>query len=80
MHANDTNSVVFNMLRDIRDTQLEQAESLGKMAGQIDSLAGAEGRVTKLESAQTRQWWFTFAIAPVLMIAKGIVNHFGVKI
>lgn len=74
----ETNNHVYTLLRDIRDTQLTQAESLGKMAANIDALAGENGRVTRMEKQQTRQWWVSAAIAPALAIAHAVLRKMGV--
>lgn len=59
---------------------LEMAQAIGRIEGKLDGLCGPEGRVTKLESAQTRQWWLAVAIAPALAIFHGFARKFGVDI
>lgn len=59
---------------------LEMAQALGRIEGKLDNLCGPEGRVTKLEASQVRQWWFTACIGPVLAIAHGIAKKVGVNV
>lgn len=59
---------------------IEMAQSLGRIEGKLDSLCGPEGRVTRLEKAQTRQWWFTMAVAPALALLHGAARKLGVQI
>lgn len=71
---------ILSALRDIRTTQLEQAEKNGVMAERLESLAGPQGRVTRLESTQTRQWWVSTAIAPGLMLLHQMLRKMGVQV
>jgi hypothetical protein len=63
-----------------REFNLEQAQALGRIEAKIDSLCGPEGRITKLEAQQTRQWWFTACVSPVLFLLQGIARKFGVNV
>lgn len=76
---NDTDHI-FSLLSDIRDTQLQQAETQGKMAERIEALAGEHGRVTALEKQQSRNFWVSVAIAPALALAHGIARKLGVNV
>jgi hypothetical protein len=68
------------MSEERRAFNLEMAQSLGRIEGKLDSLAGPEGRVTKLEASQTRQWWLTACIGPALAIAHSVAKKLGVQI
>jgi len=46
----------------------------------VKDLAGPQGRVTMLEAAQTRNWWITVAVAPVLISIHGLLRKLGVNI
>lgn len=59
---------------------IEMAQALGRIEGKLDGLCGEEGRITKLEKSQTRQWWFSVAVAPFLAIAQHIARKFGVTV
>lgn len=59
---------------------IQMAQAIGRIEGKLDSLCGPEGRVTKLENAQTRQWWFTVAIGPALAILHGVARKFGLSV
>lgn len=37
-------------------------------------------RVTKLEAAQTRQWWVSYVITPIVVLASSVARAMGVKI
>ena len=63
-----------------RQYNLEMAQALGRIEAKVDSLCGPEGRVTKLEKAQERQWWMTFVVTPFLLLAHGVARKFGVNV
>jgi hypothetical protein len=71
---------IYDLLKTIRDTQLEQAQQQGAMAAHIEALSGTHGRVTALEHQQARNFWLSVAIAPLLAIAHGVARKFGVNI
>ncbi len=76
----DTNHTeLFAILREIRDRQVDNAVSLGKVETHVENLAGPQGRVTALESSQSRQWWVTVAIVPVLTAIHALVRKLGVN-
>lgn len=62
------------------DFEIYVAQSLGRIEQKIDDLSGTEGRVTRLEKAQERHWWFTVAIAPVLAVLHGVARKMGIDI
>lgn len=76
----DIQGHMFNLLRDIRETQLVQAEEIGKIGASVEALAGPQGRVTKLETSSRNQWWFTSAVAPMLAVAHAVARKLGVAI
>lgn len=59
---------------------LEMAQAIGRIEGKLDGLCGSDGRVTKLEQAQTRQWWLAVAIAPALAVLHAFARKAGVDI
>ena len=63
-----------------REHNIEMAQALGRIEEKLDGLCGPTGRVTKLENAQTRQWWVSVAIAPALALLHGFARKFGVDI
>jgi hypothetical protein len=63
-----------------RQYNLEMAQAIGRIEGKLDSLCGPEGRVTKLENAQTRQWWLTAVVVPILAVAHAFARKMGVNI
>lgn len=75
--SNDQN---FNLLCQIRDTQIEQAEKFGRMAGQLESLAGDKGRIAALETTDTRQYWMHALVIPVIAFAHGVARKYGIDI
>lgn len=75
--------LVMAALSEIRGTQLEQATKIGEMGADIKSLAGPEGRVTKIERTQTRQWWvtsITAILAPLIAIAGAYAKKLGINV
>lgn len=80
--ADDTlmDKCLFDLVKDIRTTQLNQAATMGKIEANVESLCGPQGRVTALETSRTRQWWVTVAIAPALSGLFAIARKFGVTI
>lgn len=64
----------------MQERLIEMAQTLGRIEGKLDSLAGPTGRVTKLEEAHTRQWWVTIAIGPALAIAHQALRKFGITV
>jgi hypothetical protein len=68
------------MSEERRAYNLEMAQAVGRIEGKLDSLCGPEGRVTRLERSQTRQWWFSMAVAPALAGLHGIARKLGVNV
>jgi hypothetical protein len=68
------------MSHERREFNTEMATAITRIEGKLDSLCGPEGRVTKLEKAQTRQWWFTVVVSPFLAIAYAIARKLGVTV
>lgn len=62
-----------------REYNLEMAHTLGRIEGKLDSLCGPEGRVTKLEHSQEKQWWVSFVITPIVIALGHIARALGVK-
>ena len=60
--------------------QIDMAQAIGRMESKLDSLCGPEGRVTKLEKTQTRQWWLSVAVAPALGLLHAVARKAGVDI
>lgn len=63
-----------------RQSNEQMASDIGYMRGLLEGLAGPEGRVTKLEKSQDRQWWLTVAIGPALAILHQGLRKFGVNV
>lgn len=75
--------LVLAALTEIRGTQIEQAEKMGEMRADIKSLSGEEGRVTKIERAQNRQWWvtsITAILAPLIALAGAYAKKLGINV
>lgn len=66
---NETVQILLTIQKDVSETK-----------GMMLNLIGPEGRVTKLENADTRQWWLTMAITPVLVLLHSTARKFGVTI
>lgn len=58
----------------------QMAEDIGYIKGMLEGLCGPEGRVTKIEQAQTRHWWLTVAIGPALALAHQFLRKVGVNV
>ena len=63
-----------------QDFKLHVATSLGRIEEKLDGLAGPDGRVKKLEEAQTRHWWVTIVIAPFLAMFHAVLRHYKIDI
>lgn len=59
---------------------LAMRDDLSSTKTMVESLSGPDGRITKLEDEQRRQWWITVCIAPVLALAHSIARKLGVQI
>lgn len=46
----------------------------------VESLSGPQGRVTKLEEEQRRNFWMTVCIGPALALAHGAARKFGFQV
>ena len=75
-HSSIDSDQVYTMLRDIRQTQIEEiqvaAEYRGQVTEKLNGLCGPEGRVTKLEKYNERQEWKSYgkhALTAVLAVA-----------
>ena len=55
----------------------QMASDIGYIKGMLESLAGPEGRITKLEAAQTRQWWL-HGLQAVLLSCFGLAKKAGI--
>lgn len=58
----------------------QMASDIGYIRGVVESLAGPEGRITKLEKAAERQWWVTYVVTPAIIAVGHAARAFGVKI
>ena len=60
---------------------IEMASAIGRIEGKLDeALVSDRERISKLEGAQTRQWWMTYVITPFLLIAHAFARKFGAQI
>lgn len=46
----------------------------------VEALAGRDGRVTQLEEAADRQFWYTMAVVPVFGLLHAFARKFGVNV
>ena len=63
-----------------REYNADMARSLGRIEGMLEGLCGPEGRVTKIEKSQERQWWFSAVVAPFLVVAHAVARKLGVTV
>lgn len=66
-------SELVRMLMDMRD-------DISSTKTMVEELSGPDGRIKKLETDNTRQWWLAVAIAPVLALGHAIARKLGVQI
>ena len=71
---------LFVLLREIRDGQTDLAVKVGKVEAHVEGLSGPYGRVTALETTNTRQWWMHATITPLTAILYASLRKFGVHI
>ena len=67
---------IMDLLRDIRTTQLQEAEKHGILRGDLN---GITHRIDTMEKSSVRNWWFTVAIVPVLTAVHALVRKLGVN-
>lgn len=65
---------VKDVLLQIQEQQLSDSKVLYELKGNMSA------RVEKLENAATHNWWFTYVVTPILLLASATARHFGVKI
>lgn len=67
-----------------REMNLRMAEDIGYIKATLDSLAGSEGRITKIEKNlewQDRKGWIqTVIVIPFLGGLHALAHHFGWKV
>lgn len=68
------------MSEERREGNIQMAADIGYMRGVLEGLAGPQGRITKLESAATRNWWMTYVVTPALFIGHAIARNMGARI
>ena len=57
------------------------SHTLGRIEGKLDIFIETnDGRVKKIEDSQTRQWWFSVAIAPVLALLHAAARKLGMNV
>ena len=82
--ATDFEMTVLTALGDLKASQEkhfgEVKSEQASLTVKIEALSGPTGRVTALESAAKRQFWYSMGIAPALAVAHGIARKFGVNI
>lgn len=64
----------------VNEFERDVLKSLGRIEEKVDSLSGPQGRVTKLEEQQQRQWWLSAAIIPVISGVHAIARKIGLNI
>lgn len=63
------------------DHLIEIAQAVGRMEGMLDeALKSDRERISKIEQSLERQWWMTYVITPMLLVAHGVARKFGVQI
>lgn len=76
----ENDEVILDLVRDIREAQLVHATNTGRIEAKIDSLVGPEGRVTKLEEHNTRQFWVTVGVVPLLGLLHAAARKMGLDV
>lgn len=79
MASNHDNQLI-EILSEIRQTQITQAGQLGRIEGQLEGLAGPDGRIKALEITNNRQWWLHAAVLPAMVILRSAALKYGVRI
>ena len=75
-----SNDSIYEILDQIRNTQMHQAGQLGKIEGQIEGLAGPDGRIKSLERTDSKQWWSHALIIPLLALLHTALRKYGMDI
>lgn len=76
----DNESTLFNLVQEIRSTQLDHATNTGRIEAKLDSLIGPGGRITQLEDHNARQWWLTMAVIPVMGVFHAAARKLGIDV
>ena len=71
---------IFELLSEIRTTQIEQARQLGRIDGQLEALGGPQGRINSLEATNNRQWWLHAAVLPIMFSIHGFAHKIGLNL
>lgn len=71
---NDLVSILLELKGEVAGVRADVAATRAA----VESLAGPQGRVTALEESQNFQKYYTYAIAPVLILLRQIAHHFGI--
>jgi hypothetical protein len=71
-------SLSNDLLLQILEHQQDNAKLLGEVKSSIEGLSGPQGRVTALEHGQTRNFWLTMAITPLIGILHAITRKLGI--
>lgn len=61
-----------------REFNYEMAQTIGRIEAKLDGLCGPEGRVTKIEKSQERQWWYSVAILPITGFMHALAKRWGI--
>ena len=69
----DLVSILLELKQDIGQVKADMAATRAA----VEALAGPQGRVTALEQSQNFQKYYTYGIAPVLILLRQIAHHFG---
>lgn len=69
------------MSEERRAQNMQMAEDIGSIKAMLESLSGPQGRVTKIEEAQskaeTRQWIHSAIVIPIVSAAHVIAHKLG---
>lgn len=60
----------------LSENEFQIATALGRIEGKLETLCGPDGRIKKLEDAQTRQWWYTVAVLPFVTALSHIMRTY----
>ena len=70
----------IDLLNKINEHNTDAVQRLARIEEKLEALTGPEGRVTRLERSNVRQWWISVGVAPVVAVLHAVARKFGANV